>query len=259
MNVDYIISKYLEKNKDKDEKNRFLQYHFFRPISFYVSHFLMKSDITANQATYISILFGFCGLLFLTFGGYWNRIGGMVFLHFWLIMDNVDGNIARCQDTCTLYGKLIDILNDQVFHFLFFCLGVGLFIKSDLFMGVVGRFSGVSSHLNLSVSLIILGAWASMMSMMAGLVYQKFLSEFGKDISFDLDSKKIKGGTVSRIKLFFYLILRSSDTILPIFIVACVMNYSSLLLVLYALLNTILLFSLVFKFIQMVRNYEGVN
>jgi len=252
MNIGYVRSRYFEENKDCEERSRLLQFYVFRPLSFYLTWIFIKLGISANQATYISILSGFCGLIFLIIGGYNNRIIGLLLLHLWLLIDNVDGNIARCNKSATEYGKLIDILNDQIFHFLFISMGIGLFVDQDKSIKLLEQYFQINSKF----FILVLGSWASLISAMIVLAYQKFINEFRMIILPDLlNSKRIKGGrTLSWIKALIYSIFRSSDMILPFAFIACILGYLDLFILSYAIINTSIFVFLVLRFLQLVKS-----
>lgn len=239
-----IRKRYFEEKKDVEERHRILQFYFFRPISFYLTWVFIKWRIFPNQATYISILFAMIGLIFLALGGYWNRIYGLLLLHFWLLLDNVDGNLARYYNSCSQYGKLIDYLNDQIFHFLYFSIGIGLFLKPDAFISWLNKLLNI----NFSITSIILGSFASLTSIYITLMFNKFIRDFSKSFH---PVSEIKRN--NRVLNLFYLITRTSDTILPIFLFTSIINIPGFLIFFYSFGNTLLLFFLISWIISFVK------
>lgn len=242
--INKIKEKYFEEKKDLEERHRILQFYFFRPISFYLTCFFIKCRLSPNQVTYISIIFGITGCIFLCFGGHWNRMYGLLLLHFWLLLDNVDGNLARYYNSSSQYGKLIDYLNDQIFHLIYVAMGIGLFLKPDIFISSVSKFFNVE----FKIISIILGSLASLMSVYISLIFNKFTKNFEKSLHSGFEIKRN-----NRILNLFYLIIRTSDTILPVFLFASIIDISSLLIIFYSFGNTLCLFFLVSWIIFLVK------
>lgn len=72
---------------------------FLLPImrkgSIYITYVLIKTKITANQVTYITISLDFIAGFFLSFGQYWYSIFAGLILLLTYLLDCVDGEIAR--------------------------------------------------------------------------------------------------------------------------------------------------------------------
>lgn len=80
--------------KEEDKRPNCIGY-FYRRVSIYITAYLIKTNITANQVSGITFIFGLLGALFLSFGQYNYRIFGGIILCFYVLFDNVDGEVAR--------------------------------------------------------------------------------------------------------------------------------------------------------------------
>jgi phosphatidylglycerophosphate synthase len=83
--------------------NRVLRY-----LSFFITPFFLKLNISANVTTCLSGGIGVLATLFIFFGTKQYLIIGLWIFLFSLLIDFVDGNIARVKGTSTFFGKFID-------------------------------------------------------------------------------------------------------------------------------------------------------
>ena len=81
--------------------NKYVCSHF----SVYITKILLYTPITANQVTFVMLVFGIVGSIFL-FNGFF--ITGLLLLHLAVLLDNVDGEIARYKNEKSMMGKYLD-------------------------------------------------------------------------------------------------------------------------------------------------------
>ena len=80
----------------------------FRYLSFFITPFFLKLNISANVTTCLSGGIGVLATLFIFFGTKQYLIIGLWIFLFSHLIDFVDGNIARVKGTSTFFGKFID-------------------------------------------------------------------------------------------------------------------------------------------------------
>tara|TARA_Y100000310_G_C20560796_1_gene752964 strand:+ start:14 stop:772 length:759 start_codon:yes stop_codon:yes gene_type:complete len=101
-------------------------FHIFHYISPYVSYFFARFiPLTPNQISYIWGFLGVFGSFFIALGGYWNMVIGILIYHFAILLDYIDGEIARAMDCKTIGGTYLD----RFFHYLHrgtLVLGLGI-------------------------------------------------------------------------------------------------------------------------------------
>ena len=86
----------------------------------------MKTSITPNQTTTLSLLFGLGGGLACLKGDYFSILFGSFLFLICYILDNCDGEIARFRDMRSIFGMRYDTFVDWIVHTCFFiCLGWG--------------------------------------------------------------------------------------------------------------------------------------
>lgn len=105
-----------------DRKGGFYQRFVLRALSLPLSVPLMKLGVSANQATALGSLIGTLAAA-LACGGFF--LSAAIVRHVAVVMDFVDGNLARAARRKTWAGKFFDGLSDVLLDGLF-VIGVGL-------------------------------------------------------------------------------------------------------------------------------------
>ena len=73
---------------------------------------LYPTPITPNQITFLSLVLGLLSAGFYVSGKPDALVWGAVFLYGKVILDNVDGNLARARGTSSRFGRFLDSLAD---------------------------------------------------------------------------------------------------------------------------------------------------
>ncbi len=102
--------------------------HIFRKLSIYFTKLFLITKISANQVTFLGLLVGIIAAVFLTFGNpiYW--IAAALLLYLFLILDLVDGEIARYNKTASVRGAFWDTISGLfVWQFILVCASFGIY------------------------------------------------------------------------------------------------------------------------------------
>jgi len=155
----------------------------FRPVSFYFAWLFLRIGLSANQTTYISLVFVLVGCFSYIFVSPFLRWIPLVLILIWALLDYVDGNIARVTRTRSQYGHFIDVLGAYFFlAFLPICMGVGLYrfpeYSLDNFLSWIGLEKLLGPGLVLT-----LGAFASLTNILLRLIVMRM------NITFNLDPR----------------------------------------------------------------------
>lgn len=111
-----------------------------RKFSPFFTWMFFRMPITPNQVTFLMILTAVAGGIFLAMPGYSNGLIGVLFLQLFLILDCVDGEIARSKQIFSTKGKFLDLIaNDIVFVSIF----TGLIVGSQSFLEIIAGFSAI--------------------------------------------------------------------------------------------------------------------
>lgn len=134
----------------------------YRPVSFYLASIAANRHITANQVSYFSAVVALMAsaCFFIPF-----RVGpiiGAVLIICWVILDCVDGNLARSVKK-QAFGEFADAMSSYL-----------LLGTMGLAMGFAVYFQGGLLFKPGSVLIILIGAIASVSDTMMRLIYQKY-------------------------------------------------------------------------------------
>lgn len=131
---------------------------FIRKLSFPFTYIFINTGWSANQVSLLSWVIIFIASVALCFNNFWVMFTGVVLTNFWLVLDCVDGNIARCNKIKTFMGDFFDaIAGYGPFAFTTIALGMAAFnttqILSDddkwiwILVGGVGSMSNIYTRL----------------------------------------------------------------------------------------------------------------
>ncbi len=99
--------------------------HFNRPISLFISRFLIKTPLSGNQVTGITTLVGILSGLLTAMGNYTSVAIGAFLFQLASIMDGCDGEVSKLKMTDSKMGQWLDTISDN-FTYLFYIVGVTL-------------------------------------------------------------------------------------------------------------------------------------
>ena len=122
-----------------------------RHLSYPVTILLLRTPLTANQATFLSMIPGLAAAYFLFFGGYMFGIVGSVFLFFNYLLDHCDGEIARAKNQSSRFGHEFDTFVDWIVHTaLFAAMGHGALLETGqiiwLWFGLAASIGGTINY-----------------------------------------------------------------------------------------------------------------
>jgi len=109
---------------------------------------------SANSVTFISLIVGLLGCIFLSFGAEIHFLWGAILLQSWYLLDHVDGQIARYRKQESVTGIFFDYITHHIIHMGIF-IGVGW---------------GVYSHTS-EVKYILFGTISAMSILFLNLIY----------------------------------------------------------------------------------------
>src|SRR3989344_3666818 len=126
------------------ENENWLAKYVYRKISGLVVPVLANLGVTSVQVSFIGIITSIIAGFFFSFGNLKSLILGYIFLQLTLVLDHVDGAIARYTNNQTMVGSWFDKFSNKLHRFLF-VLGVTLGVyktTGDPFYLILGNISG---------------------------------------------------------------------------------------------------------------------
>lgn len=162
----------------KKKKDPIIARVLYRPISFIGASFCSKLDINANTVSYFSAFVAIISCLFIAINYYaLNLLGGFL-INIWLVLDCVDGNLARSVKKMP-YGEFADGMSSYI---LVAFLGLSLGINTYNNGGFIFEKKNIYA--------IIIGGLISIFDSLTRLIYQKYIVEKNKRVDL-IDSKII--------------------------------------------------------------------
>ena len=231
--VEDIRSKFPEEKKNFEKYNLWVR-PVVRPSSYYLTWLFLRLGISANQITYLSLMIGTIGCMLLASGTYKVMIIGALLINFYDFLDSVDGNMARCTNTCSKYGAFLDgVVDSTMSVFLFTCAGIGAFNfnYSEQWLNSVNILSNVDRNV-----FLFLGCWTSLCYIyprFIGYTFQKTFSE--KKI---VEREDVLGGSSSFVNIITSNFYNITGLVMPILLLAVIFNFLGIFVLLFALINT---------------------
>lgn len=186
-----------------------------RGPSIYITHVLLKTKITANQVTILSILFGIAGSLLLLGFEWYIKLLGVTFVYLGILFDKVDGEIARYRKTFSLKGIFWDEVNHLVVPPLFWiCLTFG-----------ITELSFISE--NILIPLAVLGAlslgWIRTLHSLPAQIYAKKYIKHPEYFPLTNSSSQMQSNTKKTHSLKKTLsVLRPLSIFIDFFVITCI-------------------------------------
>lgn len=124
-----------------------------RKISRQITRQLVKTPITPNQTTFLSLVIGIVSAWFFWQGGYWNYLVGALVFQFSFVFDQCDGEIARLKFMESKFGGWFDVICDSIIR-TFMILGMtrSLYLETNQTLILI---LGILSSIGIFVSTIL--------------------------------------------------------------------------------------------------------
>lgn len=148
----------------KKKKDSTLTRLIYRPISFWGASIAANLGISANAVSYFSACVAVVACIMFLFKSSVAHIIGSLLMIIWVILDCIDGNIARCVEKKP-FGEFADSISSYIL--------VGFMGAA---MGIAAYFQGGPLVKAGNPWIILIGALASSSDTMMRLIYQKYKS-----------------------------------------------------------------------------------
>ena len=102
-------------------------------ISIYITKALLYTKISADYVTISMIALLIAGSALMAFGSLWAILAGILLIHFTVILDNVNGEVARYRKEDGRIGTFLEqVYHNIAVHLIFFSLAFGIFLKTSM-------------------------------------------------------------------------------------------------------------------------------
>jgi hypothetical protein len=213
---------------------------------------------TSNAVSFLSIIVTLAACVSFGISTIPAIITGIVLINFWLVLDCVDGNIARCNKQKTTYGEFIDDMSGYfTTAFVYVAIGLAAFHNGGIVFNKGSEF------------ILIAGFISSISDVLARLIHKDYVC-FGYEGG--VDSKEKVGTNFDENKNSLNYIRKRvgkeigiSGAFMPLTIICAVTKSYDLMTVFYFLFNgfalvstTLLLFFKANKYDKKVKNESTV-
>lgn len=169
--------------KKKNSRSSLWVQFWVRKASFPITYLFINTGWSANMVSVLSWFVIFGAAILLCIDNFWCMLAGVILTNFWLVLDCVDGNIARVKKLKSFMGDFYDAI-----------AGYGPFSFTTIALGVAAYHTSFLVPVEYKIWLILLGGVGALANLYMRLVHQKYLNCFfaGKKILGELDEITLK-------------------------------------------------------------------
>lgn len=145
--------------EEMNKKEGILEWLIYRRLSKLVLKPILKTSITPNQITFVSLIFACLAGIFLIKGDYILGLFAVFCIFIVDILDNLDGDLARAKNISTSFGAFFDAYINAITQFILYLTAtIGLFFTTGNYLVIFAGMFALSSVL-LMVFLSVLGKY----------------------------------------------------------------------------------------------------
>lgn len=169
--------------KKKNSRSSLWVQLWVRKASFPVTYVFINTGWSANMVSVLSWIVIFAAAVLLSVNNFGCMLAGVILTNFWLVLDCVDGNIARVKKTKTFMGDFFDAV-----------AGYGPFSFTTVALGVAAFHTSFLVPEKYRYLLILLGGIGAVANIYMRLVHQKYMNCFfaAKKVLNELDEITLK-------------------------------------------------------------------
>ncbi len=150
---------------NKNSRSSIWVRNVIRKISFPMTLLFINAGWSANMVSLFSWLVIFIGSVLLGVNNFWSMLIGILLINFWLVLDCVDGNIARCKKQQAFMGDFYDAI-----------AGYGPFAFSTIGLGLAAYHTSFIVPEQYKILFILLGGIGATVNIYSRLIHQKYLN-----------------------------------------------------------------------------------
>lgn len=151
--------------KKKNSRSSLWVQLWVRKASFPVTYLFINAGWTANMVSVLSWIVILAAAILLSVNNFWSMLAGVILTNFWLVLDCVDGNIARVKKVKTFMGDFYDAI-----------AGYGPFSFTTIALGIAAYHTTFLVPQEYRIWLILIGGIGATANLYMRLVHQKYLN-----------------------------------------------------------------------------------
>ncbi len=217
-----------------------------RRVSFPFTYFFINLGFSANAVSVLSIIIAIAGCACYIIPSNISMILAVVLINFWLVLDCVDGNIARCKKNKTVFGEFVDDIG-------------GYYVEALVYLtiSVCAFHQGGVIFSNGNFWIIVIGGVSSSINILSRLIYK----DYGH-FAIHADTSMQEEHTVDDKHSLYYIRNRVSKELgmsgmfMPLIILCAIIKAYDLLTIFYFLFNGFALLSTTIIYIYRADQYD---
>ena len=232
----------------KNSKSSWWVKLWVRKASFFFTYLFINMGWSSNAVSYLSIIVALAACTCFCIPSTPCVIAGVVLINFWLILDCVDGNIARCLKQKKLYGEFVDAMSGYyTVAFVYMALGVAAYNQSD-------------TYFSNNILIVIIGAVASICDILARLIFSNYCTVHRPDLKDNAEkAKNDEKGSINYIRKRVSKELGVSGMFMPLTIVGLCLNCYAWIVIFYVCFNGFALLSTTIMYAYKADKYDSLN
>lgn len=151
--------------KKKNSRSSLWVQLWVRKASFPVTYLFINTGWTANMVSLLSWGVILVAAVLLAIPNFWCMLAGVILTNFWLVLDCVDGNIARVKKVKTFMGDFYDA-----------CAGYGPFSFTTVGLGMAAYHTSFLFPRQYAWVWILIGGIGALTNLYMRLVHQKYMN-----------------------------------------------------------------------------------
>lgn len=220
-----------------------------RKLSFPFTYLFINMGFSANGVSILSIFFAIASAVCFMIPSKSCVIAAFILANFWLLLDCVDGNVARVKKQKTYFGEFVDDIG-------------GYYIEAFIYVSMsvcVYNFGGIFVSPK-NYLIIILGASSSIFNILSRLIYKNYChfadyADTSAQEQHTVDDKRSLYYIRNRISKEFGI----SGLFMPAIIVCGFLNSYDILVLFYLLFNAFALLSTTVIYIYKAEKYDRTH
>ena len=231
----------------KNSKSSWWVKLWVRKASFIFTYLFINLGWSSNAVSYLSIFISLAACICFTIPNSSTLITAVILINFWLILDCVDGNIARCKKQKKTYGEFIDAMS-------------GYFTVAFVYiaLGIASYNNGGTIFAKGNIDIIIIGAIASICDILARLIYVNFCSVKTTDDIGQIEKQKTeKKHTINYLRKRISKEFGLSGLFMPLTICGLLFNCFDFIVIFYFAFNGFALISTTIMYAWKAEKYDN--
>ena len=151
--------------KKKNSRSSLWVQLWVRKASFPITYLFINSGWSANMVSVLSWIVIFVAAVLLSINHFWCMLVGVILTNFWLVLDCVDGNIARVKKVKTFMGDFYDAV-----------AGYGPFSFTTIGLGMAAYHTSFLIPQEYRFLFILVGGVGAVANIYMRLIHQKYLN-----------------------------------------------------------------------------------